>query len=184
MKNKKIIITILISILLGSVFGSLSANVIGDEKFLQLSNIIDNYTYNSQTLENKSINFNKEIIKNGKTAIILWFLGFISIGLPIIIFILFLKGLCYGFTTTILLRKYNIKGLLYIFGLFFPQSIILIPMFVFLSFFSIKYIIHNPKKIKQDIKLHTVIITTICLCSTLISLMDIYISPLILRTIH
>lgn len=185
-KSKKILLTLVLSMFLGSVFGSLTGNFINPERFQKLDVMISSYinTINQDYMNiNKSDYFNAEIIKYSKMSITLFILSFVSVSVPAISFVLFSKGLSYGFTASIILRKYGLKGIIYILGLFFPQSIILIPMYILISFLSIKYIMYSKNKLRNNLKIYAVTAIFISFCITLVSLMDIYITPMIIKSL-
>ena len=74
--------------------------------------------------------------------IIIWLLGISIIGIPIIIFLLFLKGFIFGFSTSSIVSIYGLKGLLLSFATQFPHSIILLITFLLIGFYAINFSIH------------------------------------------
>ena len=106
-----------------------------------LSNAIKNFF--SQNIkcayENRINLFANEFFKSIKTVLFLWISGFIPFGNFFLAIILFLKGLSYGFTSSILFSIYKFKGAFYISKFIFPINFALTLIFIFVSFFSIKF---------------------------------------------
>ncbi|WP_257347842.1 stage II sporulation protein M [Pseudalkalibacillus decolorationis] len=64
---------------------------------------------------------------------LIWILGLSIIGLPVILVLLFLKGMVVGFTVGFLVNQMGWEGFLLSFVSVLPQNLILIPSFVFVT---------------------------------------------------
>lgn len=69
----------------------------------------------------------------------IWILGISVIGLPIILILLFLKGIVVGFTIGFLVSQMGIKGFFLALVSVLPQNLILIPTFIIVGVASISF---------------------------------------------
>lgn len=69
----------------------------------------------------------------------IWILGISVIGLPIILILLFLKGIVIGFTVGFLVSQMGIKGFFLALVSVLPQNLILIPTFIIVGVASISF---------------------------------------------
>lgn len=115
-------------------------------------------------------------LKNFKYLIVIWFLGFIYLGIIFIFLLGFIKGFSFGFTTSILFQTYNIDGLKYAIFNYVPQAFIYIPFFIFVSFKALQNIFEknstNSNK-KLDNYNYYKLFIIIILFSVFISILDI-----------
>lgn len=189
--DKMIILIFSFVMLIGATIGAIVANFISESQFLQLSKFISEFFSSFQLNSiNKADIFIECIIKYGKTIIILWFLGFISIGAIFILIVLFFKGISYGFTTAFIIRQFGSKGILYSLALYVPQNIILIPVYFLIAFFSFKYIVKNigSKEIKNknyalELKAYVVLLAIGGIFVLLAALIDIFITPYLISVV-
>lgn len=70
---------------------------------------------------------------------LLWMLGISVIGLPIILILLFLKGVVIGFTVGFLVSQMGFKGFLLALVSVLPQNLILVPAFLIIGVASISF---------------------------------------------
>ena len=66
-------------------------------------------------------------------------LGFSVIGIPLIILLIFFKGLILGFSISSLISIFSYKGVIYSFIYIFPAQLISILSFLMISFYSINF---------------------------------------------
>lgn len=190
--NKMVILLLCVTMLVGAAVGAVMANLMNIDQFTRLSQFMDNFfnDFGTSSISKADI-FNECIIKYGKTIIILWFLGFISVGAIFIFVVIFSKGLSYGFTTAFIIRQFGVKGILYSFALYIPQNIILIPVYFFIAFLSLKYILKNigNKGAKSgntvlELKAYMVSLAIAGVFILLAALTDIFITPYLMNLIN
>ncbi|UAL50902.1 MULTISPECIES: stage II sporulation protein M [Metabacillus] len=70
---------------------------------------------------------------------LMWVLGISIIGLPVILIMLFLKGMVVGFTVGFLVNQMGWQGFLLSFVSVLPQNIILIPAFIIMGTVAISF---------------------------------------------
>ena len=98
--------------------------------------------------------FSQSVLHNFKYISVIWILGISIIGLPVILILLFLKGLVVGFTVGFLVNQMGWSGFLLSFVAILPQNIFIVPVFIIISVLavslSIKMISRLFLKTNQD----------------------------------
>lgn len=154
--HRGVLVGILAAFLLGIILGCILTNRIADISRNEILLTIKNIVYNIDDTTPFKV-FIKTFSIHFIYIFLIWMLGLTLIGIPLIIFIDFFKGFLYGFVVTFFLRELGIKGLYTAFLYTFPQNIIIVPLFLVLSYFSIYYSVqiynciyvnHNKKNIK------------------------------------
>lgn len=146
-------------------------NTIKDDKIIYLNSFINSISSNLLYL------------------IIIWILGISIVGIPIIIFLLFLKGFILGFSISSIIIVYGFNGLLMAFITQFPHNIILIVTFLLLGFYAINFSIHlfQVLFLKKDFNLSLYFkrynqISLICLSSIIIcSIIETFLIPFLIK---
>lgn len=175
--KSSILFAIIISVILGSFSGSLIANRMDNFSLDKINVSIENFFVRSDNSFDRIELFTSEFFKNGKVAVFLWFMAFIPFGKLFLMLLLFLKGLSYGFTSSIFFSLYKSKGVLYIAKYLIPQNFILLPVFIFISVCSFNYVnrIHIKRKNDYHNLLEYLFVLLISLaCVFLSSLIEIY----------
>lgn len=70
------------------------------------------------------------LVRNLKQFLLLWLLCFTMFGIPYLSFTVLRKGFYAGFLMLLLTSTYGIKGILVFLGIYFPQSLLYIPMYL------------------------------------------------------
>ncbi len=136
MKNTKYLLFIM---LFGSLIGSL---------FLFYNNSLNITEILDENILKNTVSYSELILKNLIYFLIIWFLAFVNIGSLFILLLTFIKGFCFGFTTSIILKIFNTKGFLIILT-YLPQAFIYIPFYIFICIKAIEY---NKKKDTKTFK--------------------------------
>jgi stage II sporulation protein M len=100
--------------------------------------------------------FLQSFFHNSKFIVLIWILGISIIGLPIILIMLFIKGVTVGFTVGFLVNQMGWNGFLLSFVSILPQNLIIIPVFIIMAALSVMFslrMIRNQfmKKISQPV---------------------------------
>jgi uncharacterized membrane protein SpoIIM required for sporulation len=74
------------------------------------------------------------IIKHGTILLIIWVLAFLPPASIVSLPLIFIKGMGGGFTTTLLLKVYGFRGILYACTLYLPQNLLLVPAYLFAGY--------------------------------------------------
>ncbi|WP_088102356.1 stage II sporulation protein M [Halalkalibacter urbisdiaboli] len=148
-ENRSIYIFTTVLFLIGIVFGAIVVNS------LSLTQKHDLYKYLSQffgqvsegQVANSSEMFTQSFAHYAKYFGLMWILGLSIIGLPIILILLFLKGVVVGFTVGFLVNQMGMAGFFLSFVSIMPQNFILVPAFVIVGTASVSFCL---KMIRQQ----------------------------------
>jgi stage II sporulation protein M len=191
-ENRSIYLFITILFLIGIIFGAIVVNS------LSLTQKHDLYMYLGQffgqvsqgNLAEPTAIFSQSFAHYAKYFGLMWLLGLSVIGLPVILILLFLKGVVVGFTVGFLVNQMGMSGFFLSFVAIMPQNFILVPAFVIVGTasvsFCLKMIRHQFLKkttvpfFPTFIKYSTLIL---CVGATLAvaSAIEAYISPMLMR---
>ncbi|HZH59270.1 MAG TPA: stage II sporulation protein M [Metabacillus sp.] len=127
--------------LMGVIFGAIIVNS------MNLSQKEDLYYYLNrffgQVAEGKVASaadmFHQSFFHNLKYLGLMWILGISIIGLPVILVMLFIKGMVVGFTVGFLVNQLGLKGFLLSFVTVLPQNVLLIPAFIIMCSVAISF---------------------------------------------
>ncbi|MDR4948475.1 stage II sporulation protein M [Neobacillus cucumis] len=147
-ENSSIFLFIVILFLMGVIFGAIVVNS------MSITQKEDLYYYLSQffgqvsdgTVADDNDLFLQSFFHNSKFIGLMWILGISIIGLPIILILLFLKGMVVGFTVGFLVSQMGWKGFMLAFASILPQNLIIIPVFILMAAFSVIFSIRMIKR--------------------------------------
>ena len=143
----KILKNIIISIILGSLLGSLFFIFTPSNNINKLDLFLDSFVTSLDTDETIDIvSFIEIFLKNIKYFVFIWFLGFIFLGEFFIYLIIFLKGFFISFTSSIFFYKYDFKHILL--TTYTIENIFSIILIFYISYKAIDY---YRKKQKNEI---------------------------------
>jgi len=131
-EHSSIYLFVIVLFLMGVIFGAVVVNS------LSFSQKEDLYYYLSQFFGQVSIGkiatsndlFLQSFMHNSKYIGLMWLLGISIIGLPIILILLFIKGMVVGFTVGFLVNQMGWNGFLLSFVSVLPQNFLIIPVFI------------------------------------------------------
>ncbi len=138
--NKKLITFLLGIIIIGFISGSLFITIISKSDQNLVKEYISSFINNIQVNKlNYMETFKNTIISNLTFILIIWVLGISIIGIPINIFMYFIKAFMLGFSVSAFILKYKLKGCLLALIYIFPHHIINIFAYTLLMVYSIKF---------------------------------------------
>lgn len=191
-KHKNLLIFLLITFIVGLVFGSLFINFITDADKSLLKEQVSTYFSSIKKLSSDVFGINvflNESLNNALQLLIIFILGISMIGVFAVVIILFFKGFMLGTTLSVIILNYQLKGVVGTLLYVFPVMIINILIYVFLSFFalhaSIKFLKALFKKDNLNFKtflgkyLLAFIISIILIL--IACLLDAYLAPILLK---
>jgi stage II sporulation protein M len=128
----------------GVVFGLIIVQALTLEQQQELSRHLGNFFQMVDVgLEwDKQHSFVQSFLLNFKWLALICLLGLSVIGLPIILFMDFLKGVLIGFTVGFMVNEYAWKGMLFALASVVPQNLLLIPTLIICSVTSIAFGLH------------------------------------------
>ncbi len=140
LKQKKKYVFLIGLAIIGIISGFIFSFIISKGDKLLVESSISKYIYN---INNNNINYYKTFINSFSSSflytILIWILGISIIGIPIILFLLFLKGFILGFSIGSIINIYKIKGILGAILYIFPHHIIIMIIYILLSYFAFTF---------------------------------------------
>lgn len=137
-KRKYLFLTIImtIGIISGIIFiffiSKEDKSLVKQELELLFSNIKDN-----------KINYGNSLINSVSSSLvylsIIWILGVSIIGIPVVIFMLFLKGFVFGFSISSIIANYGFNGVILGFITQIPSNLILLIIYLLMGFYAINF---------------------------------------------
>jgi stage II sporulation protein M len=124
-----------------------------------------------------------------KTVSVLWILGLSIIGLPLILLLLFLKGVVVGFTVGFLVDQLQWQGVTYSFVGVLPQNMLIVPALLIVGVGGISFslrLIRTRLLSKRDVILpyflsYTAVVVAMLAVLSVAALVESYVSPKLLQ---
>lgn len=147
--NSSIYLFVIILLLMGVIFGATIVNSLHSELKQDLLFYLKQFfsQADKDNIGEPSVVWKESYISQLMYISIIWVLGISIIGLPIILFLLFLKGIVVGFTVGFLVDQMGIEGFLLAMVSVLPQNLIVIPIYIFISTISIGFSIQLIKQL-------------------------------------
>lgn len=140
-EHSSIYLFVIVLFLMGVIFGAIIVNSLSiiqkEDLFYYLTLFFDSVA-NEKYVSGEDLFF-QSFTHNMKYIGLIWLLGISIIGLPIILIMLFMKGMVVGFTVGFLVNQMSWNGFLLSFVAILPQNLIIIPLFIFASVLSISF---------------------------------------------
>lgn len=178
---------------MGIIFGTLTVQSLGynqqEDLFYYLQTFLGEVK-NGHFLDS-SLALMQNFIQHLKYIGFIWLLGLSIIGLPVILIMLFLKGVFIGFTVGFFIHKLGWTGFLISLVSVVPQNLVLVPVVLLISVlsisFSLKLIAHllanqRARKRPSFLKYSTVMVT-LSLILFAVALFETYLSPVMMKMI-
>ena len=146
---------------------------------------------NSENVQKSSVLF-QSIKNNFQTIFFIWILSITIVGVPSTLLITSFKGFIVGFAVSFLIHGFGLKGFLFTLIAVLPQNILYIPCLLIISAVSLNFSIQLfRKKVSrkltnstgENIFSYTYIVLLFFAVMCIGSLIEAYISPLILKSI-
>ncbi len=159
-KQKKLYRIIITLMIFGIISGILFIFFISKESktkaLVSIKNFFD--LMNTSTGINYGKSLLNTLVNNIGYVLLIWLLGISIIGLPITIVLAFMKSFIVGFSISSIISCYKAKGILGAFLYVFPHQIIILFIYLLLSFYSISFSIKLFKSLflKQTINFRIV----------------------------
>ena len=159
-KQKKLYRIIITLMIFGIISGILFIFFISKESktkaLVSIKNFFD--LMNTSTGMNYGKSLLNTLVNNMGYVLLIWVLGISIIGLPITIVLAFMKSFIVGFSISSIISCYKAKGILGAFLYVFPHQIIILFIYLLLSFYSISFSIKLFKSLflKQTINFRVV----------------------------
>lgn len=147
-EHSSIFLFIVVLFLMGVIFGAIVVNSMSitqkEDLFYYLSQFFGQVSSGKEA-EDKDL-FLQSFFHNSKFIGLMWILGISIIGLPVILILLFIKGMVVGFTVGFLVSQMGWQGFSLAFVSILPQNLIIIPVFIMMAALSVIFSLRMIKK--------------------------------------
>lgn len=134
-EHSSIYLFVFVLFLMGVIFGAIIVNSMTfsqkEDLYFYLNRFFGQVSEGKVATSNEM--FQQSFLHNIKYLGLMWILGISIIGLPVILIMLFLKGIVVGFSVGFLVNQMGWKGFLMSFVSVFPQNLLMIPAFLIMS---------------------------------------------------
>ncbi|TCJ05578.1 stage II sporulation protein M [Cytobacillus praedii] len=193
-EHSSIYLFVVVLFLMGVIFGAIIVNSLSftqkEDLFYYLSQFFGQVSDGNVAAANDL--FKQSFFHNTKFIGVMWILGISIIGLPVILILLFMKGMVVGFTVGFLVNQMGWDGFLLSFVTVLPQNLIIIPVFIVASTisvaFSLKMISRQfMKKVGQPIMpmlgryMFALVIAVLFLCAA--AGIEALLSPILMKSV-
>ncbi|WP_075982206.1 stage II sporulation protein M [Bacillus massilinigeriensis] len=147
-EHSSIYIFIIVLFLMGVIFGAIVVNSLSlnqkEDLFYYLSQFFGQVS-DGKVADSRDL-FIQSFLHNSKFIGLFWILGISIIGLPVILILLFMKGMVVGFTVGFLVNQMSWKGFLLSFVSILPQNFIIIPIFIIAATMAVSFSLRMVKR--------------------------------------
>lgn len=193
-ENSSVYIFVIVLFLMGVIFGAVIVNSLSfsqkEDLFYYLSQFFIQMSDGKEATANDL--FFQSLLHNSKFIGLMWLLGISIIGLPVILVLLFLKGMVVGFTVGFLVNQMSWKGFLLSFVSVLPQNFIIVPIFIMMAVITITFSIQMVrrqfmKKISTPIlpllSSYFVALMLALVCLSAAAAVEAYLSPPLMKAV-
>ena len=191
-KREKKIIFLIVLALIGITMGSIFTTMLSqNDKVLAQTYIKDFITNINNNKLNYLDSFKSAFMSNVILILTIWILGISIIGIPVNIFIYFVKTFVIGFSLSAFILTYNVKGCLLGLIYIFPHHIINIAIYILLLMFSLNFSLKILKSLKSKKQMslrltfnrYIVILVFTLIVTLLTTLTEVFVTPFIIKKI-
>ncbi|GAW91679.1 stage II sporulation protein M [Calderihabitans maritimus] len=112
----------------GIVYGSFTVSNLAPVEKGELREYVESFLKSFKDMNvNTALLARKAVLMNLKTLFYIWFLGLTVVGVPLILFTVFMRGFILGFTVAFLVREQAVAGVLLTILSLLPQNLLFIP---------------------------------------------------------
>lgn len=192
--NSSVYTFTMVLLVMGVVFGAVIVNSLAlsekQDLFMYLKQFFGEMSGGKFASANAM--FNQSLSHYLKYIGFMWILGLSIIGLPIILILLFLKGVVVGFTVGFLVNQMGWHGLLLSFVSVLPQNLVLIPAFIIVSAASVSFSLKmirqqflrkSSSPILPQFVRYSLLVVAVGIALFAVSLFEAYVSPVLMKTV-
>lgn len=173
-----IVIVFIIGIIIGSLFSNTLYNSM-DSEAIEITKLVEGFIVNIN-LNGLSSSYllRRSLLTYGKQVLFIWLFGLFSITMPFIGLLVAVQGFSYGFTTSFFVMQYNLKGLLLCFAAYGIQGTLFVCIMFMLSVEGIRF---AKKDSGVNSKVYLIYLLVAMFCTTILSLYESYIAPILIQ---
>jgi stage II sporulation protein M len=180
-------------LLVGTVFGMM---LVRSLSFAQQQDLADRLGFFLQTYQQadasaSTVSFAERAGFYAKWLVLIWAFGLSIIGLPLVLALVFLKGVLLGFAVGLLVQSLAWDGLLLFLAAVAPQNVLVVPAIAIAGVSSLRYAfiivrekVRNRKpRWRTPLAAHTAISGLMMMMLVCAALFEAYVTPLLLENI-
>ncbi|WP_353892345.1 stage II sporulation protein M [Proteinivorax hydrogeniformans] len=180
-------------LVLGIAFGAVMVNRLPSQHSEPL---VDELQFYFEVLEERPDLERQELLwqsfnSNARFVIICWLLGLTIIGIPIVVFMVFSRGMVLGFSVAFLFEQASLRGLVFSILAILPQNLLVLPGILIASVASLSFswvlimkVVKNKNiQVLPHFRNYSVLCAVTLLIMLIAALVEAYITPAILRLI-
>jgi stage II sporulation protein M len=193
-EHSSIFTFVVILFLMGVIFGAIVVNSMSFSQKQDLFQYLSQFfgeVANGKMAQASDL-FLQSFFHNSKFIGLMWVLGISIIGLPVILILLFIKGMVVGFTVGFLVNQMSWKGFMLAFVSILPQNLIIIPLFIIMAVMSMSFSMIMIKKqfmkkygepIIPLFKRYIIAFLIAVICISVSSSIEAFLSPGLMQTV-
>lgn len=192
--NASIYLFVIVLLFMGVIFGAIIVNNLHSELKQDLLFYLKQFFLQVEKgkIGESSVVWKESYFSQLMYIGIIWILGISIIGLPVILVLLFLKGVVVGFTVGFLVDQMGTEGFFLAVVSVLPQNMIVIPVYVVISTISIGFSIQlikqlfikkNTDSILPELVWYTFIFIVVGIILIVSSAIEGYVSPKLMKII-
>jgi len=177
---------------MGVVFGAIIVNTLSDSQKQDLLHYMGYFFQglNRDNIAEPRIAFQHAMGDHLKTLGLMWILGLSIVGLPMILILVFLKGLGIGFTVGFLVNQLSWKGLWFAMVAVLPHNLLVVPVMIFVAVSGLQFslllvknrLIQRRGTIYPQFLSYSVSVTAMAIVLVIASFFEAYVSPWLMRS--
>ena len=179
----------------GIVSGAFAVRVLPEAQLLELADYLDGYL--GALREQAGMISSNEALEiamfhHMKGIFLVWLLGFTMIGIPCIFFLVFTQGFILGFTVGFFIHEYILQGALFAVMGVLPQQLLFVPSMLFTALCAVSLSIllirrcmsRTTVQLRRYVVRYLAILPLMLLMTFVGILVEVYVSPLLLKGIY
>jgi stage II sporulation protein M len=177
---------------MGVVFGAVIVNTLSDSQKQDLLHYMGYFFQglNQNNIAEPRVAFQHAMGDHLKTLGLMWILGLSIVGLPLILILVFLKGLSIGFTVGFLVNQLSWKGLWFAMVAVLPHNLLVVPVMIFVAVSGLQFslllvknrLIQRRGTIYPQFLSYSVSVTAVAVVLVIASFFEAYVSPWLMRS--
>ncbi|SHE44912.1 stage II sporulation protein M [Seinonella peptonophila] len=189
--QKSLYLFVTVLLMMGVIFGAVLVNVLDGTQKEGLLNYLGYFFQGLRQNEiaDPEIMFQHAIGDHLKTVGIMWILGISIIGMPVILILIFLKGLVVGFTVGFLVHQLSWKGFWFAFVSVVPQNLFIIPAMIIIAVLGLHFsitlvrnrLIKHRGRIYPQFVSYSLVVTMLVGSLLVAAGMEAYLSPWLMK---
>lgn len=190
-ENKSLYLFTIVLFTMGIIFGAILVNSLAESQKQELLAFLQYFFVNIEKsgIPNPKLHFQQAFGHYLKTVGILWILGLSIIGLPMILLLLFLKGIVVGFTVGFLVNQMGWNGVMFSLMGVLPQNMLVVPALIIVGVAGISFslrliktrLLSRHDRIIPYFASYSMLVGWMLIVLTLAAVFETFVTPVLMR---